>query len=44
MIDPTLRNINRLFILSSKIGDNDPVKNYLDKYYLPLVAIKVLKH
>ena len=40
MIDPTFRNINRLFVLSIKSGGNDPTKNYFDKNYLPLVEIK----
>ena len=40
LIDPTFRNINRLFVLSLKIGKNDPVKNSFDKCYMPLVEIK----
>ena len=40
MIDPTFRNINRLFFLLLKNGDNDPTRNYFDKYYKPLVEIK----
>ena len=40
MIDPTFRNINRLFVLSFKNGDNDPTRNSFVKYYIPLVEIK----
>ena len=40
MIDPTFRNINRLFILSFKNGDNDPTRGSFDKCYMPLVEIK----
>ena len=40
MIDPTFRNINRLFVLSFKIGINDLTKLSFDKYYIPLVEIK----
>ena len=40
MIDPTFRNINRLFFLLLKNGDNDSTRNYFDKYYKPLVEIK----
>ena len=36
----TLRNINRLFVLSFKNSDNDPEIYYLDKYYMPLIEIK----
>ena len=32
MIDPTFRNINRLFFLSFKNGDNDPTRNSFDGY------------
>ena len=38
--DLTLRNINRLFVLSFKNGDNDPTRNSFDKYYVSLVQIK----
>ena len=37
MIDPTFRNINRLFALSFKNGNNDPTRNSFVKYYMPLV-------
>ena len=40
LIDPTFRNINRLFLLSLKNGDNDPTRDLFDKYYMPLVEIK----
>ena len=40
MIDPTLRNINTLFVLSFKNGNNDPTRNSFDKYYMSLVEIK----
>ena len=32
LIDPTLRNINRLFVLSFKNGNNDPTRNSFYKY------------
>ena len=37
MVDPTFRNINRLFVLPFKNGDNDPTRNFFDKYGMPLV-------
>ena len=40
MIDPTFRNINTLFVLLFKNGDNDPTRNYFDKYYMPLIESK----
>ena len=40
LVDPTFRNIYRLFVLSFKNGNNDPTRNYFDKYYMPLVKIK----
>ena len=40
MIDPTFRNINRLFVLSFKNGNDDPTRNYFDNYYMPLVDLK----
>ena len=40
LIDPTFRNINRLFVLSFKSGNNDPAVNSFHKYYMPLVEIK----
>ena len=35
MIDPTIRNINRLFLQSFKVSVNDPIKNCFDKSYMP---------
>ena len=32
MTDPGLRNINRLFLISSKNGDDDPTSNSLDDF------------
>ena len=40
MIDPTFRNINRLFVLSFKNGGNDLTRLPFDKYYMSLVEIK----
>ena len=40
MIDPTFRNIDRLFVLSFKNGNDDPTRSSLDKYYIPLVEKK----
>ena len=40
MVDPTFRNINRLFVFSFKNGNNVPTRNYFDKYYMSLVKIK----
>ena len=40
MIEPAFRNINRLFVLSFKNGDNDPIRDCFGKYYMPLVEIK----
>ena len=40
LIDPTFRNINSLFVLSFKNGNNDPTRDSFDKYYIPLVEIK----
>ena len=37
LIDPTFRNINRLFVLSFKNGDDDPRIESFDKYYMSLV-------
>ena len=33
LIDPAFRNINRLFILSFKNGDNDLTRYSFDQYY-----------
>ena len=40
LIDPTFININRLFVLSFKNGDNDPTRDSFKKYYMSLVQIK----
>ena len=40
MIDPTFRNINRLFVLFFKNGDNNPTINPFVKYYMPILEIK----
>ena len=40
MIDPTFRNINRLFAQSFKVGENDPTRNSFFKYYIPFAEIK----
>ena len=40
LTDPTFRNINRLFVLSFKNGNDDLARNSFDKYYMPLVEIK----
>ena len=39
LIDPTFRNINRLFVLSFRNGNDDPTRNSFDKCYMPLVEI-----
>ena len=36
LIDPTCRNINRLFVLSFRSGNDDPTRDSLYKYYMPL--------
>ena len=40
MIDPTFRNVDRLFVVSFENGGNDPMRYSFDKYWIPLVAIK----
>ena len=40
LIDLALRNINRLFVLSFKNGDDDPTRYYSDENYISLVEIK----
>ena len=40
MIDPTFKNINRLFALTFKNGDNEHERNSLDEYYMPLIKVK----
>ena len=36
MIDPKLRNVNRLLVLSFKNGPIDPMTHYFSKYDIPL--------
>ena len=43
LIDPTFRNINRLFVLSFRNGNDDPMRDSSNKYYMPLVEIKDFK-
>ena len=40
MIDPTFRNINRLFNLLFKAVENEPTRTSFSKYSMPLVEIK----
>ena len=40
VIDPTFINTTKLFVLSFKNGNTDPMKNSFDKYCIPLVEIK----
>ena len=40
MIDPMVRNINRLFALPFKNGNDDPTRNSSGQYDMPLVEIK----
>ena len=40
LIDQTIGNINRLFLLLFKNANNDPTRYSFDKYYMPLVEIK----
>ena len=37
LINPTFRNINRLFVLSFKNGNNNFRRDYFERYYMPLV-------
>ena len=39
MIDPIFNNIDRLFVLSFKAGENHPKRCSIDKYYMPQVEI-----
>ena len=38
MIDLTFRNVDRMFVLSFKNGDNDPARNSFE--FMPLVETK----
>ena len=40
LINRTFRNINRLFVLSFKNGNDDPTRDSFDKYNIPLIEIK----
>ena len=40
LINPTVRNLNRLFVFSFRNGNNDPTTNSFHKYYMP----KILMH
>ena len=40
LTDPTFRNINNLFVLSFKDGNDHPTRDSFNKYYVPLVEIK----
>ena len=40
MLDPTFKNINRLFVLSFRNGNNVPTRDSFNKYYMLLVEIK----
>ena len=40
LIDQAFRNINRLFLLSFKYGNDDPPRNSFNKYHMPLAEIK----
>ena len=37
LIDPTFSNINGLFVLSLKNGNDDPSRNSFDKYHIPIL-------
>ena len=39
-VSDLFRNINRLFVLSFRNGDNDPTRYPVEKYYMSLVEIK----
>ena len=38
--DPTFRKINRFFVLSFKNGNDDPIRNSFDEYYMSFVKIR----
>ena len=40
LIDPTFRNINRLFLISFKSGNDNPTSNSFDEHYITLVEVK----
>ena len=39
LVDPTFRNINRLFVFSFRNGNGDPTRHSFYKYYMSLVEI-----
>ena len=39
----SFRNVNGQFVLSSKNGDNDPMRDSFNKFYMPLIEIKDFK-
>ena len=41
LIDPILRNINRLFVLLIKNRNDDANRDFFEKYYMSLIEIKV---
>ena len=40
MIHLAFQNINTLFVLSFKKSNNDHIRDYCSKYYMPLVEIE----
>ena len=44
MTDPTFKNVNRLFNLSFKNGEDDLTRDSFDKYYMSLAEPEVLMH
>ena len=40
MVDPTFTNIDRLFVLSFKNGDDDPTRKSFNKCYMTQVEMK----
>ena len=40
LIDTTFRNINRLYLLSFKKGNDDPTRDSFEKFYMPLAEIR----
>ena len=40
LIDPTFRNINRLFVIFFKNGNDDPTIIFFDEWFMQLVEIK----
>ena len=44
LVDPTFKNIGRLFVFSFKTGNDDPTKSNFDEYYMSLVKSKISMH